>query len=86
MNSYQYGNIFSLSEQDAEELATRLQIGTSIITFNADVLRRICYLLLALHESFRENILCKIPVALNNPFLNSKQMAMLLEFYLQIDG
>ncbi|CAF2081067.1 unnamed protein product [Rotaria magnacalcarata] len=85
MNNYQYGNIFSLSKQDTEELATRLQIGTSIITFNADVLRRICYLLLALYESFRENILCKIPVALNELFLNSKQMSMLLEFYLQID-
>ena len=36
MNQYKYCNAaFSLSQQDADELASRLQVGKSIITFNA---------------------------------------------------
>jgi hypothetical protein len=88
MNNYNYSDNdgFSLSEQDAEELATRLQVGKSIITFNATKLRGICSTMLTLHESFRRNVLWKNDVALNEPTLNSKQMAMALEFFLQIDG
>jgi hypothetical protein len=88
MNSYQYScnDGFTLSEQDTEELATRLRVGKSIITFNADRLRSNCYTLLALHESFRRHVLCQRDVALGEPALNSKQMAIVLEFYLQIDG
>jgi len=88
MNNYNYSDAdgFSLSQQDAEELAGRLQVGKSIITFNADRLRGHCYSLCALHESFRRNVLQKPDVALKEPILNSKQMAVALEFYLQIDG
>lgn len=87
MENYDYSNGgFSLSQQDAEELAARLHIGLSIITFNADQLRGICYYLLILHESFRRNVLEKRDSALQEPTLNSKQMAIALEFYLQIDG
>ncbi|CAF1317924.1 unnamed protein product [Rotaria sordida] len=53
MNKYNYSDGFSLSEQDASELASRLQVGKSIITFNAQRLRSICHTLLAFHESFR---------------------------------
>ena len=88
MNNYDYAfnDGFSLSEQDVEELAARLQVGKSIITFNAQRLRGICCSLLALHESFRRHVLLKNDVALREPTLNSKQMTMALEFYLQIDG
>ncbi|CAF1570662.1 unnamed protein product, partial [Rotaria sordida] len=86
MNKYNYSDGFSLSEQDADELASRLQVGKSIITFNAQRLRSICHALLAFHELFRRYVLCKSDVALKEPTLNSKQMAMALEFYLQIDG
>ena len=87
MNSYDYSNDgFDLSEEDVEELAGRLQVGKSIITFNAVQLRGICCSLLALHESFQRNVLLKKDVALKEPTLNSKQMAMALEFYLQMDG
>ncbi|CAF1636162.1 unnamed protein product [Rotaria sp. Silwood1] len=86
MSKYNYSDGFSLSEQDAVELATQLQVGKSIITFNADQLRRICYTLLALHETFRRHVLFKSDVPLKEPTLNSKQMAMALEFYLQIDA
>ncbi|CAF1266381.1 unnamed protein product [Rotaria sordida] len=85
MNKYNYSDEFSLSEQDANELASRLQVGKSIITFNAQQLRSICHTLLVFHESFRRYVLCKSDVALKEPTLNSKQMAIALEFYLQID-
>ncbi len=89
MNNYKYSNNegFQLSEQDVEDLAGRLRVGKSIITFNADRLRGICYYLMALHESFRRKIhRYKRDVASNELILNSKQMALVLEFYLQIDG
>ena len=87
MNNYDYSNKgFSLSEEDAEELDERLQVGKSIITFNADQLRGTCYSILVLHELFRRNVLLKKDVALKEPTLNSKQIAMALEFYLQMDG
>ncbi|CAF1525959.1 unnamed protein product [Rotaria sordida] len=86
MNKYNYSDEFSLSEHDANELASRLQVGKSIITFNAQRLHSICHTLLAFHESFRRHVLCKSDVALKEPTPNSRQMAMALEFYLQIDG
>ncbi|CAF1442224.1 unnamed protein product [Rotaria sordida] len=86
MNKYTYSDEFSLTEQDANGLARRLQVGKSIITFNAQRLRSICHTLLAFHESFRRYVLCKSDVVLKEPTPNSKQMAMALKFYLQIDG
>ena len=88
MNNYNYSTNdgFTLLEQDAKELAARLCVDLSIITFNAERLRSHCYYLLALHESFRRKILRERDVALREPVLNSKQMAVALEFYLQIDG
>ena len=77
---------FCLSPKDIQELSTRLQVKESIITGNANRLRVICELLLALHEYFRRNILVRRDVALEHPTLNSKQMSLLLEFFLQIDG
>ncbi|CAF1406327.1 unnamed protein product [Rotaria sordida] len=86
MNMYKYGDdIFSLSEEDVEKLARHLKVGKSIITFNADRFHSICCTLLALHELFRRNILCMPDRALQEPAFNSKQMAIALEFYLQID-
>ncbi|CAF3586707.1 unnamed protein product [Adineta steineri] len=87
MNNYIYSDQdgFSLSEQDANELAIHLQVGKSIITFNANRLRSICYTFLALHERFRRNVLEMNDITLNEPVLSSKHMALALEFYLQID-
>ena len=58
----------------------------SIITFNAERLSGISYFLCELHEPFRRRVLRKPDVALKEPTLNSKQMALALEFYLQIDS
>ncbi len=87
MNNYDYSNDkLSLSQQDIEDLAVRFQVGKSIITFNADRLHGICYSLLKFNESVRQNIRKKRYRALRQSLLNSKQMAIALEFYLQIDG
>jgi hypothetical protein len=88
MNNYEYFNHdgFILSQEDAEELAVRLRVDKSIITFNAERLRAMSCYFMALHELFRRNILEQRDIALKEPTLNSKQMAMALEFYLQIDG
>ena len=75
-----------LLEQDGKELATRLCVDLSIMTCNVERVRGICYSPLALHESFRRNILRKRDTALEEPVLDSNQMAVALEFYLQIDG
>ncbi|CAF1481360.1 unnamed protein product [Adineta steineri] len=86
MNDYKYSNDgFTLMEQDVEDLTAHLLVGKSIVTFNADRLRGICYYFLALHGSFRRKVLKNRDRTLKNPVLNSKQMAILLEFYLQID-
>ena len=87
-NKYPYSNheLLLLSEQDATELATRLNVGQSIITFNATRLRSSGMQLLKLHESFRKRILLTRPMLLREPVLTSKEMAIALEFFLQIDG
>ena len=86
VQDYEYEGPFNLSEQDADELATRLQVGKGIIIFNAIRLRGTCPWLFGLHEHFRRNHLHRPDVALQEPTFNSKQMSLALEFYLQIDG
>ncbi|CAF3296434.1 unnamed protein product, partial [Rotaria sp. Silwood2] len=76
---------FCLSSEDIKELSTRLQVNESIIICNANRLRAICDRLLELHEYFRRRVLAIQDVALNEPTLNSKQMSLILEFFLQID-
>lgn len=86
-NNYRFGTDgFCLSRLDAEELATRLRVGISIITYNANYFRALCQLFLALRQSFREQILQKKGVAAGELALKSKQMTVALEFYLQMDG
>ncbi|CAF4334779.1 unnamed protein product, partial [Rotaria magnacalcarata] len=76
---------FCLSAIDIKELSTRLQVNESIIMCNADRLRVICERLLELHQYFRRKVLERPDVALKEPTLNSKQMSLILEFFLQID-
>jgi len=89
MNNYNFYDTrgLALSQQDIEELATRLRVGPSIITFNAERLRGHFHSFGVLHESFQEKILEKTRITVKNglPF-TSKQMALALEFYLQMDG
>lgn len=86
LTQYQYGNRFSLLEEDVHELMARLHIDKSIILFNIERLRGICSRLLELHVFFRRTFLLQPDVAIQEPILNSKQMSLLLEFFLQMDG
>ena len=87
VNKYQYSRTgLRLSIQDTEELAARLQVGMSIIISNAERLRGISHYLCALHGAFRRNVLLKPDIGLKEPIFSSKQMALALEFYLQIDS
>jgi hypothetical protein len=86
VKNYDYHGEFSLSEEDAAEMARRLHVDESIILFDAVKLRGNCYGLLAYYQAFRRNILRKKDVASKESPLNSKTMAIALEFYLQMDG
>ncbi|CAF1164481.1 unnamed protein product [Adineta ricciae] len=87
MNKYRYSNyeLLHLSEQDAIELATRLNVGQSIITFNATRMRGISMQLFELHGSFRRRILRTQHEPLRGLVLTSNETAIALEFFLQID-
>lgn len=86
VKNYDYRGEFALHEEDAEELSRRLKVDMSIILFNAGKLRGNCYGLMAYYQAFRRNILQKKDVASRESPLNSKTMAIALEFYLQMDG
>ena len=57
-----------------------------MIKCNANRLRSVCYLLFQVHKTFRREVLERPDIGIKNPTLNSKQMSILLEFFLQIDG
>ncbi|CAF5222478.1 unnamed protein product, partial [Rotaria magnacalcarata] len=73
---------FCLSAIDIKELSARLQVNESIIICNANRLRVTCERLLELHQYFRRKVLERPDVALKEPTLNSKQMSLILEFFL----
>ena len=78
---------FCLSSEDVKELSTRLHVTESVIKCNADRLRPLCHLLLAVYETFQRNVLEREDITVGkNSVLNSKQISLLLEFFLQIDG
>ncbi len=85
LNKYQYCNDFGLLEEDVEDLVTRLHVGKSIITFNSDRFRSLCYYIIGLHEYFRRTILQLPDRGLKESVLTSKQMAIALEFFLNMD-
>ena len=76
----------SITPSDVQTLASRLRVNRSIVTFNAHRLRSVCFELLELHETFRSTMMNHSE---NNVFqqstLTSDQMAMMLEFFLQMD-
>ena len=77
----------SITPSDVQALADRLRVNRSIVTFNAHRLRSVCFELLELHETFRRTMTNHSE---NNVFqpsstLTSDQMAMTLEFFLQMD-
>ena len=86
MESYNYSGHFSLTEENISELSQRLRVPKSMLVFNAQRLRSICHTLLAIYEAFRHLVFHDENHAFQNLNFNSQQMAIALEFFLQIDG
>ena len=78
MNKYKYSldDPFILSEKDAQDLATYLNVDLTIINFNAEQLREICYRFLVLPETYRRDILHLQDVDFKELTLNSKEMTI----------
>lgn len=67
-------------------MADRVRVDSYILLFNAQRLRSICFYFLKLHERFhRQLVRSSLPWS-DAPTLDSGQMVLLLEFYLQMDG
>lgn len=88
INNYQFSSTdeLCLSQEDAEEMAQRLQVDISITTFNAIRLRNICNALRLEQELYRRNVLEQLNVPSEEPQFQSEQMVSALEFFLQMDG
>lgn len=77
---------FHLTSDDLQELATRLHVNESILQLNIKRLRSICYYFLELYELYERKIQSTDRFKSNQYSLNSKQMSLVLEYFLQIDG
>ena len=88
LDTYDGTDDFSISQQDALDLADRLHVDLSIILFNAQRLRSYCLYFLQLHERFRRKVLRSLRPSIlpDAKQFTSIQMSYLLEFYLQMDG
>ena len=87
LETYDPSEAFSISPEHAHPLADRLHVNLSILLFNAQRLRSHCVYFQHLFERFQRAILRpRLPGTARERHLNSKQMALLLEFYLQMDG
>ena len=77
---------FSIGRRDIDILANRLLMEPAILLFNADRLRNYCAYFLKLYDRFQRRILCGSVPSGRESALDSSQMVLLLEFYLQMDG
>ena len=77
---------FSICLRDAEDLADRLRVDSFILLFNAERLRIFCVYFLKLYERFERKILHSPVPQERELALDSSQMAILVEFHLQMDG
>lgn len=75
-----------LSQEDAQEMARRLQVDSSTVIFYAIRLRDICMAFLLDYEHYQRDVLEKDNVPSNELQLLEKEMVTALKFFLQIDG
>ena len=85
LENYDYSSQFSIGLRDIEALADRLLMEPVILLFNADRLRSYCVYFLQLYDRFQRRILCSSVPSERGSALDSSQMVLLLEFYLQMD-
>ena len=88
LSEYSYRGEFSLSTNDTEALATKLHVHQSIVTYNAHRFRAQFFSVMDLRAWFRRQVIVdderQAPV--DEPRINSQQVAIILEFYLHMDG
>ena len=81
LSEYSYRGELSLSTSDTEALATKLHVHPSIVTYNAHRFRAQFFTVMDLRAWFRRQV-----VVDDEPRINSEQVAIILEFYLHMDG
>lgn len=86
LETYDSSEEFSIFPEDAHPLADRLHVNLSVILVNAQRLRGHCRYFRHLSERFQREILRPSLPSTRERRLTSKQMVILLEFYLQIDS
>ena len=86
MTRYDHQRVYAISLEDCQALSERLRVGMSIITFNADRLRDICYTFIDLHERYRKRTSFRSKMSAEESSFPSSLMAVALEFFLQMDG
>ena len=79
LSEYSYRGEFSLSTSDTEALATKLHVHQSIVTYNAHRFRAQFFSVMDLRAWFRRRVV-------DEPQIISPQVAIILEFYLNMDG
>lgn len=87
IDNYDCSDLFTIEMHDALQMSERLRVDLSILLFNADRLRSYCFYFLNLYERFQQRILYRDPPQQRpEHYLNSEQMMIVLEFFLQIDS
>lgn len=88
LSEYSYRGEFSLSTSDTDALATKLHVHQSIVTYNAHRFRAQFFSMMDLRAWFRRQVVDnderQAPVDM--PRIHSQQVAIILEFYLNMDG
>ena len=86
LREYSYRGEFSISESDTEALAARLHVDKSIIVYNAKRFRAYVFFLTDLRGWWRRQVLDDERQPLAESPINSQQVALILELFLQMDG
>ena len=86
LSEYSYRGEFSISESDTEALAARLHVDKSIIVYNARRFRAYVFFLTDLRGWWRRQVFDNERQTLAESPINSQQVTIILEFFLQMDG
>ena len=86
MEKYDSFRLFSIRPLDMKSLTERWHAPQSLITFNAARLANICHGFLKDYARFCKQLFHDEERAYRNLFIDSQQMCIALEFFLQMDG
>ena len=84
--NYDHQGVFSMTHADIQAFSQRFHVPETIVLYNADRLDGKCRMFLSSYADFRRKYFGEKDQVYRDFCFNSKNMAMLLEFYLQMDG